>query len=194
MHRQWRLGGAPPAAAVAAAAFPLHRLRSPPVNQTTAGSEPSTCIQSTTYTKNFASPFTTPVQRSTTQFSKIFKKCKQLKTCQNLNWVKELFRLLWHCSIWRVFFWRKKCLDELLESIGRHPILKTFKKCSSWNLSKLELQSEKRVVYFVVTRLDLTRFFEIYLNRSLDMWRFKRCLTLMLKEMKSRRTSVVTLL
>ena len=92
------------------------------------------------------------------------------------------------------FFWRKKCLDELLESIGRHPILKTFKKCSSWNLSKLELQSEKRVVYFVVTRLDLTRFFEIYLNRSLDMWRFKRCLTLMLKEMKSRRTSVVTLL
>ena len=27
-------------------------------------------------------------------------------------------------------------------------------------MSKLELQSEKRVVYFVVTRLDLTRFFE----------------------------------
>ena len=32
-----------------AAAFPLHRVRSPPVNQTTAASEPSTCIQSTTF-------------------------------------------------------------------------------------------------------------------------------------------------
>ena len=105
----------------AAAAFPLHRVRSPPVNQT-AASEPSTCIQSTTFHQhcllvwslNCSGPFN--------------------------------FQVYW-------FHWSPKVGSNFFQ-----------------------------VIFFCS------------MNRSSDMWRFKRCLTLMLLRKMMRKTSVVTLL